>query len=119
MLTAVPGNPFKFTAPAGTDVTVVSLSRNAGPNEPAFRYAAQPLDVVVVDIGDGKHLPGATFTVLDGRRVLRALAPFATNPPKGEFFFQEVIVKGQNISLALLGSVVPADPAIAWTIEGV
>ena len=119
MLTSVPGNPFKFTAPAGADVTVVSLSRSAGPNQPAFRYAAQPLAIAPVNIGNGKSLPGATFTVLNGRRVLRALAPFATTPPKGEFFFQEVIVNGQNISVVLLGSVVPDDPAIAWTIEGV
>ena len=117
MLKAVPGNPFKFTAPIGEGVTVVSLSHNAGPNVPTFRYAAQPLDVITVDIGNGKTLPGATFTVVQGRRVLRAIAPFATSPPKGEFFFQEVIVTGQNISLILLGSVVPDDPTISWTIE--
>jgi len=118
MLQAVPGNPFKFRAPAGADVTIVSLSRGAGPNVPAFRYAAEKLAVDTVDVGEGKSLPGATFTVREGRRVLRAIAPFATNPPKGEFFFQEVLVNGQNISLVLLGSVLPDDPAIAWTIEG-
>jgi hypothetical protein len=118
MMKAVPGNPFKFTAPTGEDVTIVSLSRKAGPNVPAFRYAAQPLEVITVNVGDGKTLPGATLTVAKGRRVLRAMAPFATEPPKGEFFFQEVIVNGQNISLVLLGSVLPDEPTIAWTIEG-
>jgi hypothetical protein len=119
MLSAVPGKPFFFTAPANTDVTVVSLSHGAGPNEPAFRYAGKPLDVVDVNVGGDKTQPGATFTVLAGRRRLSAIAPFATNPPKGEFFFQEVVVNGNNISLALLGSVIPGDETIAWTIEGV
>lgn len=119
MLQAVPGNPFMFTAAIDEDVTVVSFARNAGPNQPAFRYAARPLDVEVVAIGGGRTLPGATFTVVKGRRVLRAIAPFATAPPRGEFFFQEVLVNGQNISLVLLGSVLPDDPAIAWTIEGI
>jgi hypothetical protein len=119
MLTAVPGKPFFFQAPADAEVTVVSLSHRAGPNEPAFRYSGQPLDIVTVDVGNGKTQPGASFTVLQGRRRLSALAPFATKPPKGEFFFQEVIVDGTNISLALLGSVIPDDPIIAWTIEGI
>lgn len=118
MLSAVPGKPFFYTADAGDEITVVSLSLGAGPNVPAFRYAAKPLELETVDVGQGKTQPGATFTVLAGRRRLSALAPFATNPPKGEFFFQEVIVNGQNISLILLGSVLPDDPTIAWTIEG-
>lgn len=119
MLSAVPTKPFFFTAPAGAVVTIVSLSHGAGPNEPAFRYAAKPLPVVKVDVGQSKTLPGATFLVESGRRRLSAIAPFATKPPKGEFFFQEVIVNGTNISLALLGSVIPGDEVIAWTIEGV
>src|SRR5262245_30399029 len=119
MLTAVPGKPFFFRAPTGANVTVVSLSMNAGPNVPAFRYAGEALTNVPTDAGGGMMLPGVTFTVVAGRKRLSALAPFATKPPKGEFFFQEVIVNGTNISLALLGSVVPDDPAIAWTIEGV
>ncbi len=118
MLTAVPGKPFFFQAPDGATVTVVSLSHGAGPNQPAFRYAGAALDVETVDVGQGKTQPGAVFTVVKGRRRLSALAPFATKPPKGEFFFQEVIVNGTNISLALLGSVEPDDPIIAWTIEG-
>jgi hypothetical protein len=119
MLTAVPGKPFFFNAPAGAKVTVVSLSHGAGPNEPAFRYAGQALDVVDVNVGGDKTQPGVTFTVVAGRRRLSALAPFATNPPKGEFFFQEVVKNGNNISLNLLGSVIPDDDTIAWTIEGV
>lgn len=119
MLTAVPGKPFFFRAPAGAQVTVVSLSHNAGPNVPAFRYAGQPLTNAAVDVGGGMTLPGTTFTVVDGRKRLSALAPFATNPPKGEFFFQEVLVDGANVSLALIGSVIPDDPTIAWTIESV
>jgi hypothetical protein len=73
---------------------------------------------VKVDVGQNKTLPGATFRVEAGRRRLSAVAPFATKPPKGEFFFQEVIVNGTNISLMLLGSVIPGDEVIAWTIEG-
>ena len=119
MLTAVAGKPFFFQAPVDANVTVVSLSHGAGPNTPTFRYAAQPLDVVPVDVGQGKTQPGAIFTVVAGRKRLSALAPFATKPPKGEFFFQEVVVNGTNISLVLLGSVVPDDPIIAWTIEGI
>lgn len=118
MLTAVPGKPFLFRAPAGAAVTVVSFAHGAGPNSPAFRYAAQALDLTMVDVGEGKTLPGVTLMVQAKRRRLSALAPFATNPPKGEFFFQEVIVDGANISLMLLGSVIPDDPIIAWTIEG-
>lgn len=118
MLLAVPGKPFSFTAPAGAAVTIVSLSHGAGPNVPAFRYAGKPLEVITVDVGQRKTQPGATFTVEPGRRRLSAIAPFATKPPKGEFFFQEVVVGGTNISLMLLGSVVPGDEVIAWTIEG-
>ena len=119
MLSALPGKPFVFEAPTGATVTVVSLSHGAGPNEPAFRYAGQPLTVSDIAVGQGMTQPGVTFTVLAGRRRLSALAPFATAPPKGEFFFQEVIVNGTNISLALLGSVIPGDETIAWTVEGV
>ena len=119
MLSAVPGRPFFFTAPTSAAVTIASLSHGAGPNEPAFRYAGEPLDVVKVNVGQNKTQPGATFVVEAGRRRLSAIAPFATKPPKGEFFFQEVIVNGTNISLMLLGSVVPDDHTIAWTIEGV
>lgn len=119
MLSAVPGKPFFFTAPAGAVVTIASLSHGAGPNEPAFRYAGKPLDVVKVNVGQSKTQPGTTFTIELGRRRLSAIAPFATKPPKGEFFFQEIIVNGTNISLTLLGSVVPGDEVIAWTIEGV
>ena len=119
MLTAVPGKPFFFRAPADAEIAVVSLSHSAGPNVPAFRYAGKALDVEDIDVGQGKTQPGATFTVRTGRRRLSALAPFATKPPKGEFFFQEVVVNGTNISLVLLGSVIPDDPIIAWTIEGV
>jgi hypothetical protein len=118
MLSAVPGKPFFFQAQTGDEVTVVSLSHGAGPNVPAFRYAGQALELDDVSVGHGKTQPGATFTVVAGRRRLSALAPFATKPPKGEFFFHEVLVNGQNISLALLGSVLPDDPTIAWTIEG-
>src|SRR5437660_7523893 len=116
MLSAVPMKPFYFTAPTDAEVTIVSHAYRAGPNDPAFRYAGQPLDVVDVDVGDGQTLPGAVFTVLAGRRRLSAVAPFATDPPRGEFFFQEVVVDGTNISLNLLGSVIPDDPTIAWTI---
>jgi hypothetical protein len=119
MLSAVPGRPFFFTAPADAVVTIASLSHGAGPNEPAFRYAGKPLDVVKVNVGQNRTQPGATFVVVPGRRRLSAIAPFATKPPRGEFFFQEVIVNGNNISLMLLGSVVPDDETIAWTIEGV
>ena len=119
VLSTVPGKPFFFRAPVGAKVTIVSLSHKAGPNVPAFRYAGQALTNGLVDVGGGMMLPGATFTVVGGSKRLSALAPFATNPPKGEFFFQEVIVDGANISLANLGSVVPADPLIAWTIESV
>lgn len=119
MLSAVPGKPFFFTAATAARVTVVSLSHGAGPNLPVFRYAGQALAVVDVNVGQGKTQPGAVFTVLAGRKRLSALAPFATTPPKGEFFFQEVVVNGANISLALLGSVIPGDETIAWTIEGV
>ena len=119
MLSAVPGKPFFFTAPTDAQVTIVSLSHKAGPNVPAFRYAGQPLTVADVDVGQNKTQPGGTFVVVAGRRRLSAVAPFATSPPKGEFFFQEVIVDGENISLVLLGSVLPDDPTIAWTIEGV
>ena len=118
MLSAVPGKPFFFTASTGDIVTVVSLARNAGANVPAFRYAAQPLLLAPVNVGQGMTQPGVTFAVLAGRRRLSALAPFATNPPKGEFFFQEVLTQGSSVSLVLLGSVVPDDPTIAWTIEG-
>jgi hypothetical protein len=118
MLSAVPGKPFFFTAPAGAVITIASLSHGAGPNEPAFRYAGRALDVVKVNVGQGKTLPGATFVVEPARRRLSAIAPFATKPPKGEFFFQEVVVDGNNISLMLLGSVIPGDETIAWTIEG-
>jgi hypothetical protein len=119
MLSAVPGKPFFFAAPTGALVTIVSLSHGAGPNVPAFRYAAKALDVVDVNVGQGKTQPGATFTVLAGRKRLSAIAPFATQPPKGEFFFQEIVVNGANISLMLMGSVIPGDETIAWTIEGV
>src|SRR5690242_7178346 len=102
MLSAVQGKPFFFTAPTGTVPTVVSLSHNAGPNVPAFRYAAQPLLLSAVNVGQGLTQPGVTFTVLAGRRRLSALAPFATNPPRGEFFFQEVVTQGATISLVLL-----------------
>lgn len=119
MLSAVPGRPFFFMAPTNTVVTITSLSHGAGPNEPAFRYAGKPLDVVKVNVGQNRAQPGATFVVESGRRRLSAIAPFATKPPKGEFFFQEVISNGNNISLVLLGSVVPGDETIAWTIEGV
>jgi hypothetical protein len=119
VLVPVPGKPFFFRAKAATDITVVSLSHNAGPNEPAFRYAGKPLAVADVNVGNGLTQPGATFTVLPGKRRLSALAPFATNPPRGEFFFQEVIVEGGTIGLQLLGSVIPGDEVIAWTIEGV
>jgi hypothetical protein len=119
MLTAVPGKPFVFIAPVAAQVAVVSLSHGAGPNVPAFRYAGQPLIVAPLDVGQGKTQPGATFTVEAGRKRLSALAPFATTPPKGEFFFHERIVNGANVSLMLLGSVVPDDPMIAWTIEGI
>lgn len=119
MLTAVPGKPFFFQAPTDATITVVSLSHGAGPNQPAFRYAGQALDVASVDVGPGKTQPGVTFTVEEGRRRLSALAPFATTPPKGEFFFQEVVVNGSTTALVLLGSVIPDDPIIAWTIEGV
>jgi hypothetical protein len=118
MLSAVPGRPFFFTAPADSVVAITSLSHGAGPNEPAFRYAGEPLDVVKVNVGQNKTQPGATFVVKPGRRRLSAIAPFATQPPKGEFFFHEVIGNGNNISLMLLGSVVPGDETIAWTIEG-
>jgi len=119
MLLAVPGKPFSFRADTDEQITIVSLSHNAGPNEPAFRYAGEALDVVDVNVGDGHTQPGATFTVLKGRRRLSAIAPFATDPPRGEFFFQEVVVNGNSISLHLLGSVIPGDETIAWTIEGV
>jgi hypothetical protein len=118
MLSAFPGRPFFFTAPADAIVTITSLSHGAGPNEPTFRYAGKPLEVIKVDVGQNKTQPGATFVVESGRRRLSAIAPFATKQPKGEFFFQEVIVNGNNISLMLLGSVVPGDETIAWTIEG-
>jgi hypothetical protein len=118
MLMSVPGKPFFFKAPTGAAVTVVSLSHGAGANEPAFRYAGQALAVSPVSVGAGLTQPGATFVVLKGRRRLSALAPFATQPPRGEFFFQEVVVNGANIFLVLLGSVVPGDPIIAWTVEG-
>jgi hypothetical protein len=119
MLTAVPGKPFFFRAPTGADVTVVSLSMKAGPNEPVFRYAGQALTNAPTDAGEGMTLPGVTFTVLAGKRRLSALAPFATTPRKGEFFFQEVVEDGTNVSVVNLGSVVPDDDTIAWTIEGV
>ena len=119
MLVAVPGKPFFFQADIDDEVTIVSLSHKAGPNVPAFRYAGAPLEVEDVDVGNGKTQPGTTFVVLEGRRRLSAIAPFATNPPKGEFFFQEVIVNGQSISLQLLGSVVPGDEVISWTVEGI
>ena len=119
MLSAVPGKPFFFRALAGDIITVVSLSHKAGPNVPAFRYAGEALDLADVNVGQGETQPGVTFTVLAGRKRLSALAPFATRPPKGEFFFQEVVVSGENISLSLMGSVIPNDPTIAWTIEGV
>lgn len=119
MLSAVPGKPFFLTAPTDASVTIVSLSHRAGPNVPAFRYAGRALVVVDVNVGQGKTQPGATFTVFAGRKRLSALAPFATKPPKGEFFFQEVVVNGTNISLMLMGSVIPGDETIAWTIEGV
>jgi len=85
---------------------------------PAFRYASESLDVEDIDVGDGKTQPGRDFTVIKGRRRLSALAPFATNPPKGEFFFQEVMRNGNNVSLQLLGSAVPGDEAISWTDRG-
>jgi hypothetical protein len=119
MLTAVPGKPFFFTAPTGATVTVVSLSHGAGPNVPAFRYLKTALDVVKVDVGQGKTQPGTSIVVAAGRNRFSAMAPFATKPPKGEFFFQEVITQGASISLMLMGSVLPDDPTIAWTIEGV
>ena len=119
MLTAIPGRPFFFQAPIDAAVTVVSLSHGGGPNQPAFRYAGEPLDLESINVGQGLTQPGAIFTVVPGRRRLSALAPFATKPPKGEFFFQEVVVNGTNISLVLLGSVIPDDPLISWTIEGV
>jgi hypothetical protein len=118
MLVSVAGKPFFFQADEGDEITIVSLSHKAGPNVPAFRYASEPLEVEDIDVGDGKTQPGATFTVIKGRRRLSALAPFATNPPKGEFFFQEVMRNGNNVSLQLLGSAVPGDEAISWTIEG-
>jgi len=118
MLMVVPGKPFFFTAPSGSTVTIVSVSHGAGPNVPAFRYAGQALVVNPVDAGQGRSLPGAVLTIEQGRKRLSALAPFATNPPKGEFFFYERVSDGQNLSLSLIGSVLPDDPAIAWTIEG-
>ena len=119
MLTVVPGKPFFFSAPIDSQVDVVSVSHQAGPNEPAFRYAGAALPIELIDVGQGQMQPGATFVVVAGRRRLSAIAPFATNPPKGEFFFYERIVDGQNVSLMMLGSVLPDDPTIAWTIEGV
>lgn len=119
MLSAVPGKPFFFRAPTGDQITIVSLSLKAGPNVPEFRYAAQPLAVADVNVGNGQTQPGAVFNVVNGKKRLSAIVPFATNPPKGEFFFQEVVVNGNSISLVLLGSVIPDDPTIAWTIEGV
>lgn len=117
MLDPIPGKPFVFAAPVGATATVVSLSHKAGANIPVFRYAGADLILVTINVAPNKHLPGVSFVVKAGRRRLSALAPFATNPPQGEFFFYERIKKGNTISLALLGSVIPDDPFIAWGIE--
>jgi hypothetical protein len=118
-LRPVVGKPFFFEGTTGSQVVVVSVAHKAGVNQPAFRYAGAALLVNKFDSGGGKMLPGASFTVQAGRKRLSAAAPFLITPPGGEFFFYELVSDGGNLFLQLMGSVLPADPTIAWTIDGV
>jgi hypothetical protein len=119
VLRAVPGVPYFYRADVGSSVTVVSVSKNAGPNTPAFRYAGAALAVAPVQVDANTSLPGASFTVQAGRKRLGMAAPFLTSSSTGEFFFYEAWLDTDPGTLHLLGSVLADDPRLSITIEGV
>ena len=113
MLIPKPGVPFAFTADIGSEITVVSIAKKVGQNQPVFRYAGKPLTTEEIVV-DNKKFPGAKFTVVTGKRRLGIAGTFLIDT--GEYFFYEAIPDPPF--LHLLGSVEADDPMLGVLIEG-
>jgi len=114
MLKQISGD--RFQADAGEQIQIVARSRNNdGVNDARFEYASSVLPRSVI-----QGLPGASFTVRNGRQQFQAVVMFADNAAAtARYDLFEVDEVG---GLSDLGQFVTADdssPLAGFAVEGV